>query len=210
MLDPNYWTFIFKQLIWFMHLLKARGVVSEPGNLYTINWHLTTLYWSFRCVWSCVLCRDWARPGATGGAYRGRAPPTDCLCPPKRKLCPPKRGLCPEENNGLGAFGAQIEAQINVFCGLSPVLWRFWDEDLFFFLKSPVLGNQLNFRFRPENPLKFQWRPLFFFFGDHLFSIGKFLWLFAPHLVPLIQTGINFSCPRAPFEFTQNKYLTYS
>ena len=51
------------------------------------------------------------------GAYRGRAPPTDCLCPPKRKLCPPKRGLRPEEINRLGASGAQIEVQISVFCG---------------------------------------------------------------------------------------------
>ena len=57
-----------------------------------------------------------------GGAYRGRAPPSDCLCPPKRKLCPPKRGLCPEEINRLGASGAQIEVQISVFCGLTPDL----------------------------------------------------------------------------------------
>ena len=38
-------------------------------------------------------------------------------------------------------------------------------------------------------------------------SAGKFLWMFAPHLVHLIQTRINFSCPRAPLEFTQNKLL---
>ena len=31
--------------------------------------------------------------------------------------------------------------------------------------------------------------------------------MFASHLVHLIQTGINFSCPRAPLEFTQNKLL---
>ena len=55
-----------------------------------------------------------------GGAHRGRAPPTGCLCPPKRKLCSPKQGLCPEKINRLGASGAQIEAQINVFCGLTP------------------------------------------------------------------------------------------
>ena len=41
-------------------------------------------------------------------------------CPPKQKLCPPKRGLCPEKINRLEASGAQIEAQINVFCGLTP------------------------------------------------------------------------------------------
>ena len=67
-----------------------------------------------------------------GGAYRGRAPPNDCLCPPKRKLFPPKRGLCPEENNRLGATGVQIEAQNGVFqcyfcaiCGLTPDFMTF-------------------------------------------------------------------------------------
>ena len=55
-----------------------------------------------------------------GGAYRGHASPTDCLCPPKQKLCPPKRGLCPEEINRLGTSGAQIEVQISVFGGLTP------------------------------------------------------------------------------------------
>ena len=51
-----------------------------------------------------------------GRAYRGRAPPTGCLCLPKRKLCPSKRGLCPEEINRLGASGAQIEAQLVITC----------------------------------------------------------------------------------------------
>ena len=49
--------------------------------------------------------------------------------------------------------------------------------------------------FRPEKPLEF---PI---------SAGKSLAIFAPHLVHLIQIGINFSCPRAPLEFTQNKLL---
>ena len=67
-----------------------------------------------------------------GGAYRGRAPPNDCLCPPKRKLCPPKQGLCPEEISRLGATGVQIEAQVGVchqyfrnFCGLTPDFMTF-------------------------------------------------------------------------------------
>ena len=40
-------------------------------------------------------------PGLTrrhGEAYRGRAPPTDCLCPPKRKLCPPQARTVPRRN----------------------------------------------------------------------------------------------------------------
>ena len=44
------------------------------------------------------------------------------------------------------------------------------------------------------------------FFGDHLFSAGKSLAIFALHLVYLIQSGINFSCPRAPLEFTQKNF----
>ena len=64
------------------------------------------------------------------------------------------------------------------FVDLHRILGRFWDKNLFFF-----------------------------FFGDHQSSAGKFLWIFAPHLVHLIQTRINFSCPRAPLEFTQNKLL---
>ena len=60
--------------------------------------------------------------------------------------------------------------------------WNF-SEDLFFWI-SPV------------------WKPL-----EFLISAGKSLWIFAPHLVPLIQTRINFLCPRAPFEFAQNKLL---
>ena len=45
-----------------------------------------------------------------GRAFRGRAPPNDCLCPPKWLLVPPKQGLCPEEINRLGAAGVQIWA----------------------------------------------------------------------------------------------------
>ena len=92
---------------------------------------------------------------APRGAYRGRAP--------KQKLCTPKRGLCPEKINRLGATGVNIEAQVGVyhrnfrnFCGLSPDFMTFWDEDLFFFWRSPVFGrkNRLNSRFRPENPFE--------------------------------------------------------
>ena len=52
---------------------------------------------------------------APRGAYRGRAPPNDCLCSHQTKIVPPKRGLCPEEINRLGATGVLIKAQIGVF-----------------------------------------------------------------------------------------------
>ena len=48
---------------------------------------------------------------------------------------------------------------------------------------------------RPEKVLEFA------------IAAGKSLWIFASHLVQLIQAGINFSCPGAPLEFKQNKLL---
>ena len=122
-----------------------------------------------------------SKPTRRHGGHIGAMPlPKWLLVPPKRKLCPPKRGLCPEKINRLGATGVLIEAQIG---GLHDI----------FGMKT------------------------FFFFGDHLFSAGKtawisdfgrkILWIFAPHHVHLNQTGINFSCPRASLEFTQNKVL---
>ena len=100
---------------------------------------------------------------------------------------PPKRGLCPEEINRIGAAGVQIEAEIGVwhqhigcFCGLTPILQNFWDED--FFLEVTY--------FRVEKPFEF------------LYSAKKSLWIsvktfffFGSHLVRMIQTGINCSCP---------------
>ena len=148
------------------------------------------------------------RPGATGG-IPWPCPPKWLLVPPKRKLCPPKRGLCPEDIDRLGATGLQIEAQIGVcdryfcnFVGLTPDFMTFLGWRPFFYLEIT--------RFRPEKPLKF---PISagksltisvktFFFWNHLFSAGKSLWIFGLHLVHLIQTGINFSCPRAPLKFT--------
>ena len=119
-----------------------------------------------------------------GGTYRG-VPPQTTACAPQRKIVLPKRGLWPEENNRLGATGVQIEAQIGVchsyfraFCGWHRISWHFWDEDLF-------LGGITCFR--PEKPLVFA------------ILAGKSLWIFGLHLVYLI----NFSCPRAPLEFTQ-------
>ena len=129
------------------------------------------------------------------------------LVPFQTKIVPPKRGLYPEEINRLGASGAQIEAQISVFCALTPDFATFlgW-RPFFFFLEITCFG--------PEKPLEF---PIsvgksleitvktFFFFEFTCFrpekplefpiSAGKSLAIFALHLVHLIQSGINFSCP---------------
>ena len=156
---------------------------------------VNSLDWAAHEVYDPLTYKVFASRSATvadpapRGAYRGLAPPNDCLCPPKRKLCPAKRGLCPEEINRLGATGVQIEAQVGVchcyfraFCGLTPDFMTFlgWRP---FFLEITC--------FRPEKPLEFA------------ILVGEFLWIFDLHLVHLIQTGINFSCPRAPLELTQ-------
>ena len=123
------------------------------------------------------------------GGHSGPCPPKWQLVPPKRKLCPPQARTVPRKNNSLGATGVQIETQIGVcqryfhnFCGLTPDFMTFlgWRP---FFLEITC--------FRPEKVLKF------------LISAGKSLWIFGLHLVHLIQTRINFSCPRAPLEFTK-------
>ena len=103
-----------------------------------------------------------------GGAFRGCAPPNDCLCPPEWKLSPPKRGLCPEEINRLGATGVQIEAQISVCDRFSAGKFLTISVNTFFFVL-------------------FFWRSLFCFFGDHHeFLAGKtFQFLIYRRKIPL-------------------------
>ena len=110
-------------------------------------------------------CHSLCRPGATGGPT-GAVPPQMTACAPNENCGPHKRGQCPEEINRLGASGVQIEAQIGVFCGLTPDFMTFLDEDFFFvfFLEITCFSarkNRLNFRFRPENPLQIWRRPFF-------------------------------------------------
>ena len=113
-------------------------------------------------------------------------------CSPKRKLCPPKRVLCPEETNRLRATGVQIEAEIGVchgyFCSLT-LDFLGWRPCSFSFLRDYMFSAGKTFSISD-----FGWKiPLNF--SEYLF--------FDLHLVRLIQTGINFSCPRAPLEFTE-------
>ena len=70
--------------------------------------------------------------------------------------------------------------------------------------------------FRPEKPLeipistgKSQWNfsADLFFRRSPVFGRKIPLNFCTSHLVPLIKAGVNFLCPRAPFEFTQNKLL---
>ena len=88
------------------------------------------------------------------------------------------RGRAPTEINRLGATGVQIEAEIFVIY-MTLLGWRPFFP---FFLEITCFGPEKQFEF--------------------LISDGKSLLIFGLHLVHLIQTGMNFSCPRAPFEFT--------
>ena len=159
------------------------------------------------------------RPGATGG-ISGPCPPNWLLVPSQTKLCPPSEDCAPKKLTGSGLLERNSRSKLVFFVDWHRILWRFWDEDLFFFFFGEHLflagktawisdfGRKIPCNFSED-----------LFFGDHLFSAekplkfpilaGKSLWLFAPHLVYLIQTGINFSCPRAPLEFTQNKLLVH-
>ena len=126
------------------------------------------------------------RPGATGG-HSGAVPPQMTACaPPNGNCAPPSEDCAPKKLTGSKLPECKSTPKLVFFVDWHRISWRFWDEDRFFFWSTC---------FRPKKPLKF---PI---------SAGKFLWIFAPHLVHLIQTGINFSCSRAPLEFTQNKLL---
>ena len=109
--------------------------------------------------------------------------------PPNENCAPPKRGLCPEEITVSELLECKSRPKLEFASGIFVIFvdwrrisWHFWDEDLFF-LEITC--------FRPEKVLKF------------LISAGKSLWIFGLHFVHLIQTRINFSCPRAPLEFTK-------
>ena len=118
------------------------------------------------------------RPGAPGG-HTGAVPPQNKNCAPPSEDCAPKK------LTGSGLLERKSRSKLVFFVDWHQILWRFWNEDLFFW-RSPVFGrkNRLNLRFRPENPFDFLLLTLF--------TLG---WIFrAP--VPLSNSHkIKFSCP---------------
>ena len=79
---------------------------------------------------------------APRGAFRGRAPPNDCLCPPQAKIVPSQARTAPKKLTGSGllkcksghntpklSFSARIFV---IFVDPHMILYNFWDEDLFF------------------------------------------------------------------------------
>ena len=147
------------------------------------------------------------------GAYWDRAPPNENCAPPSEDCAPKKitgSWLLECKSRSKLVFASVIFV---LFVDWHRISWYSWDEDLFFLeitcfrpekpLEFPIsAGKSLTISvrtfffleitcFRPEKPLKFA------------ILAGKTLWIFGLHLVHLIQTGTNFSCPRAPLEFTQ-------
>ena len=82
-----------------------------------------------------------------GGAYRGRAPPNDCLCPPSKNCAPPPSEDCaPKKLTGLGLL--ECKSRPN-WCFLWTAI-RFHDVfgiNTCFFLEITC--------FRPKKTLKF-------------------------------------------------------
>ena len=140
----------------------------------------------FRCKMRTIWGNKEADPAPRGG-IRGPCPPTECLCPPNENWAPPSEDCAPKKLTGSGLLERKSRSKIVFLVDWHLILWRFGDADLFFF--SEIIC------FRPEKTLEFA------------ISAGKSLWLFAPHLVHFIQTGMNFSCSCAPLDFTQNKLL---
>ena len=165
-----------------------------------------------------ALCHQTRRHG---GAFRGRAPPKWLLAPPPNENCAqPSEDCAPKKLTGLGLLECKSRPKLVfaisifvIFVGWHRISGYFWDEDLSFFFFEIT-------RFRPEKTFEvsisagksLRISVKTFFFGDHLslagktfqflIAAGKSLWIFGLHLVHLIQTGINFSCPPAPLEFT--------
>ena len=129
-----------------------------------------------QCSWKN--CDTACRPGATGGHTGGRAPQLTACAPPNENCAPPSEDCAPKKLTGSGLLERKSRSKLGVFVDWHQILWRFGDEDLFFFWRSPVFGrkNRLNFRFRLENPLQFQWRPFFFLEITCLWP-GKTAWI---------------------------------
>ena len=128
---------------------------------------------------SPLIANSWLPDPAPRGGKPRPCPPNWLLEPPKQKLCPPKRGLCPEEINRLMTSGAQIEVQISFFVDWHQILWRFWDEDLFFYFGEHVFlaGKTAWNLISAGKPLAISVKTFFFLFGDHLNSAGKTAWI---------------------------------
>ena len=105
------------------------------------------------------------------GGHYGAVPTPNENCDPPSDDCASKKvtgsGLLKCKSRPKLVFASCIFVILVDWLRIS---WYFGVEDLFFVLFLEITS------FRPENPSEFQWR-LVFFFGDHLFSAGKTIWI---------------------------------
>ena len=157
---------------------------------------------------------------APRGAYRGCAPQLTA-CAPQTKIVPPQARTVLKGINRLGASGAQIEAHIGVFCGLTPNIVTFlgWRPFVFFLEITCIRPEKsLDLAISAAKSLEISVKT-FFFFVVHQLSAEKTAWIsafgrkiplnlcsspcsFDPDwiisraLMPLSNSHkINFSCP---------------
>ena len=164
----------------------------------------TTRHFAIANIFFCNVYDQWfaeilvsfycINPGpAPRGAFRGRAPPIDCLCPPKQKLCPPSEDCAPKKLTDSGLLECKSRPKTPklvvtalefvskncffvIFVNLHRISFKFWDENLFFFvLASEFVETRKNFETTTRICGNFETKTLFF----------------------------DFSCPRASIEFTQ-------
>ena len=211
---PKVKLFLPKKLPKIKFFFRKTKSAPRPPTSGSWRLHLQTLQTA------PLIANSWLPDSAPRGANRGRAPPTDCLCPPNKNCAPPSEDCAPKKLTGSWLLERKLRSKLVFFVDWYQILWRFWDEDLFFFFLE-------NTWFWPEKPLEIlisAGKPLaisvktfFFLYGDHLISAGKTAWisnfgrkipltfcsspcLFDPDwdkfLVPLSNSlKINFSCP---------------
>ena len=131
---------------------------------------------------------------APRGCIPGPCPPNDCLCPPKRKLCPPpSEDYAPKKLTGSGLLECKSRSETPKLVSTARIFVIFVDSHRIsyetFRTNTFFFGFHLRIReksqeFRDDN------RICGDFCTEDLF--------FGLHLIHLIHTRINFSCPRAP------------
>ena len=153
------------------------------------------------------------------GGIPGPCPQMTACAHPNENCAPPSEDCASKKLTGSGLLECKSRPKLVFATGIFVIfvdwyrIWcHIWDEDLFF-LEITC--------FWPKRPLKFTISAgkflrisvkTFFFLEKTCFraekslkfliSAGKSLWIFGLHLVHLIQTGMNFSCPRASLQFT--------
>ena len=135
-----------------------------------------------------VLLRSGFQTRRHGGHTRAVPPQLAACPPPQTKIVPPSEDCALKKLIGSGLLERKSRSKLVFFVDWHQILWRFWDENLFFF------------------------------FGDHLFSAGKTAWIcdFGPKIPCNFSEDLflEIICirPEKPLEFTisAGKSLTIS